>query len=70
MIDGQVSGDIKDVTSLLRFVVIAPDVPFIYVPEADFIKLISVVGAKYADQNVQCSNFGNHCKFAKPCSQV
>ena len=37
------------VTTTPRFVVLAPDVPYIYVPEDDFIKLITFMGVGYKD---------------------
>ena len=50
--------------------VLAPDVPYIYVPENNFIEIAKVAALGYFDQGIECSNLKNHCKFYKPCENV
>jgi hypothetical protein len=53
-----------------RAIDIDPQLPYIYMPDLDFIKIQEKLQELYYGQDIICDYTTNFCKFNKPCSDV
>lgn len=53
-----------------RYIDIDPQLPFLYVPNEDWISIAERLANIYRDQAIICEFEQNYCLFEKPCSSV
>jgi len=54
----------------IRAIDIDPMLPYIYMPDLDYVKIQEKLQEIYYGQGIKCDYTMNYCRFSKPCSDV